>query len=146
VDPDFGRGSGLKIQESGTIEVDRFTLETSRNKFYAGGDAITGASNVSNAMGYGKKAARNIDQRLMGVARFDRIMPKFEYSKTPPAQQSDSRRHELAEMPASERVLNFNEAMVGLTGPQALDEAGRCLRCDIRENQHGHSVEELVEV
>jgi NADH-quinone oxidoreductase subunit F len=146
VDPDFGRGSGLKIQESGTIEVDRFTLETSRNKFYAGGDAITGASNVSNAMGYGKKAARNIDQRLMGTARFDRIMPKFEYSKSPPAQQSDSRRHELAEMPAHERVLNFNEAMVGLSGPQALDEAGRCLRCDIRENQHGHSVEELVEV
>ena len=28
---------------------------------------ITGASNVSNAMGYGKKAARKIDQRLMGA-------------------------------------------------------------------------------
>ena len=43
------------------------TLETSRSKFYAGGDVISGASNVSNAMGYGKKAARKIDQRLMGV-------------------------------------------------------------------------------
>jgi NADH-quinone oxidoreductase subunit F len=146
VDPDFGRGSGLKIQEDGTIEVDRFTLETSRSKFYAGGDAITGASNVSNAMGLGKKAARNIDQRLMGAARFDRIMPKFEYSKTSPSQPSDSHRHELAEMPARERVLNFNEAMLGLTAQQALDEAGRCLRCDIRENQHGHRVADLVEV
>jgi NADH-quinone oxidoreductase subunit F len=146
VDPDFGRGSGLKIKESGAIEVDRFTLETSRNKFYAGGDAITGASNVSNAMGFGKKAARNIDQRLMGAARFDRIMPKFEYSKTPPAQPSDCPRHELAELPARERVLNFNEAMLGLTAQQALDEAGRCLRCDIRENQHGHRVPDLIEV
>ena len=146
VDPDFGRGSGLKIQEDGTIEVDRFTLETSRNKFYAGGDAITGASNVSNAMGLGKKAARNIDQRLMGAARFDRIMPRFEYSQTPPAQPSDCHRHELSELPALERARNFNEAMLGLTAQQALDEAGRCLRCDIRENQHGHRVSDLVEV
>jgi len=146
VDPDFGRGSGLKIQEDGTIEVDRFTLETSRNKFYAGGDAITGASNVSNAMGLGKKAARNIDQRLMGAARFDRIMPRFEYSQTPPAQPSDCHRHELSELPALERARNFNEAMLGLTAQQAMDEAGRCLRCDIRENQHGHRVSDLVEV
>ena len=145
VDPDFGRGSGLKINEDGTIEVDRFTLETSRNKFYAGGDAITGASNVSNAMGLGKKAARNIDQRLMGAARFDRVMPKFAYSQIPPPQQSDLPRHELTELPARERVMNFNEAMLGLSAAQALDEARRCLRCDIRENQHGHRPAELVE-
>ncbi len=146
VDPDFGRGSGLKIKEDGTIEVDRYTLETSRNKFYAGGDAVTGASNVSNAMGLGKKAARKIDRRLMGAARFDRIMPKFDYSKAPPAQPTECPRHELTELPAGERVLNFNEAMLGLTAQQALDEAGRCLRCDIRENQHGHRAADLVEV
>jgi len=145
VDPDFGRGSGLKIRESGTIEVDRFTLETSRNKFYAGGDVITGASNVSNAMGTGKKAARTIDRRLMGVARFDRIMPKFEYGQTPPEQPSECARHELAELPARERVLNFDEAMIGLTPRQAEDEAGRCLRCDIKENQHGHRMLELAQ-
>jgi NADH-quinone oxidoreductase subunit F len=145
VDPDFGRGSGLKIKESGVIEVDRFTLETSRNKFYAGGDAITGASNVSNAMGTGKKAARNIDRRLMGVARFDRIMPTFEYGQAPPEEPSPCARHELAEKPARERVLNFNEAMIGLAADQAFEEAGRCLRCDIKENQHGHRAPELVE-
>ena len=61
VDTDFCQASGLTIKESGMLEVDRYTLETSREKFYAGGDLITGASNVSNAMGYGKKAARNID-------------------------------------------------------------------------------------
>jgi len=100
VDPDFARGSGLKIAPSGVIEVDRFTLETSRNKFYAGGDAITGASDVSNALGLGKKAARNIDQRLMGASRFDRIMPKFEYGQTPPEQSSASKRREISARPA----------------------------------------------
>ena len=57
-DLDFARASGLEMKEAGTIEVDRFSLETSRPRFYAGGDVITGASNVSNAMGYGKQAAR----------------------------------------------------------------------------------------
>ena len=65
-DLDFCRASGLELKEEGTIVVDRFTLETSRPGFYAGGDVITGASNVSNAMGGGKQAARKIDERLMG--------------------------------------------------------------------------------
>ncbi len=80
VDRDFARASGLRIKENGTVEVDRYTLETSRSKFYAGGDLISGASNVSNAMGYGKKAARNIDRRLMGPGRWDGIAPQFSYS------------------------------------------------------------------
>ena len=133
VDLDFARASGLKIKETGVIEVDRFTLETSRSKFYAGGDAITGASNVSNAMGYGKKAARNIDQRLMGTYRWDRITPRFEYSQKPPEQPSESSRHECEAIPAAERVENFEEAVAGLSAAEALEEACRCMRCDIKD-------------
>ena len=65
VDLDFARASGLSLKENGTIEVNRFTLESSRPRFYAGGDVIAGASNVSNAMAYGKQAARSIDRQLM---------------------------------------------------------------------------------
>ena len=61
---------GLDAERERHVRVDRYSLETSRPKFYAGGDVVTGASNVSNAMGYGKKAARKIDERLMGVKRF----------------------------------------------------------------------------
>ena len=96
VDLDFVRASGLRIKESGTLEVDRYTLETSRSKFYAGGDLISGASNVSNAMGYGKKAARKIDQRLMGAYRWDQIDAGFEYGKTPPASPAPAPRHRSA--------------------------------------------------
>ena len=135
VDMDFVRGSGLKMRENGTIEVDRFTLETSRSKFYAGGDVITGASNVSNAMGCGKKAARTMDLRLMGVARWDRISPHIEYSQAPP-EPSGSHRHHVTEKPAAERVQDFEEAVVGLSSEQANEEASRCLRCDIRDVHH----------
>ena len=74
VDLDFAKASGLQVKEAtGTIEVNRFTLETSRPHFFAGGDLVTGASNVSNAMGYGKLAAQAIDQQLMDAKRWDML-------------------------------------------------------------------------
>ncbi len=134
VDMDFVRASGLRITERNTLEVDRYSLETSRSKFYAGGDLISGASNVSNAMGFGKKAARNINQRLMGPGRWEQVWPQFEYSNDPPEQVSDSRRHHASELPAHDRAESFVEAMVGLCAEDALEEAGRCLRCDIKDH------------
>jgi NADH-quinone oxidoreductase subunit F len=136
VDQDFLRASGLRIKENGTLEVDRYTMETSRSKFYAGGDLISGASNVSNAMGYGKKAARKMDQRLMGTYRWDKIDPGFIYSNAPPGEPSSCNRHELEELPARERVESFVEAMISLTPDETLDEASRCLRCDIKDHHH----------
>ena len=134
VDQDFLRASGLRIKENGTLEVDRYTLETSRSKFYAGGDLISGASNVSNAMGYGKKAARKMDQRLMGTYRWDKIDPGFAYSNVPPEEPSPSQRHTLEELPARERVESFAESMISLTDEETLDEASRCLRCDVKDH------------
>ncbi|HET9316233.1 MAG TPA: FAD-dependent oxidoreductase, partial [Vicinamibacteria bacterium] len=135
VDPDFARASGLKVLKAGTLEVNRHTLETSRDRFYAGGDLVTGASNVSNAMGFGKKAARNIDKRLMGVKRFHSLWPDFELSMEPPEQPSDSRRHVPAERPAAERVRSSVEVSVGLSPAVAVEEAARCLRCDVRTSE-----------
>jgi len=136
VDQDFCRASGLTLKENGTIQVDRFTLETSRRNFYAGGDLITGASNVSNAMGYGKKAARNMDERLMGSSRFQQIFPKFDYDQTAPAHPSPSRRHHVSELPPEERVKTFQEATIGLSAIEAMEECSRCLRCDVRNGDH----------
>ena len=132
VDPDFCKASGLKVKEAGTIEVDRYTLETSRERFYAGGDLVTGASNVSNAMRYGRQAARKIDKRLMGVKRVESLWPPFEYSMEPPETLAECRRHVPAEVPARERVASNVEVSLGLTPVAALEETTRCLRCDIR--------------
>jgi len=131
VDLDFARASGLSLKESGTIEVNRFTLETSRPKFYAGGDLVTGASNVSGAMGQGKQAARNIDRQLMEAERWSSLFPEFEYEQTPPEEPSPSRRHSVEELPASARVRSHDEVVTGLTHDETLDECCRCLRCDV---------------
>jgi len=132
VDLDFARASGLSLKENGTIDVNRFTLETSRPKFYAGGDLVTGASNVSGAMGYGKQAARNIDRQLMESERWARLFPELEFDQTPPEEPSPSRRHTGQELAAAVRARSQDEVVTGLSHEAAQDEACRCLRCDVK--------------
>jgi NADH-quinone oxidoreductase subunit F len=131
-DQDFCRASGLELKEEGTMVVDRFTYETSRPNFYAGGDVITGASNVSNAMGCGKQAARNIDERLTGDQRWEQLFPEVEYSRQAPGEPSLSRRHTGPYLPAKARAHTEDEVVSGLTPQEALEECQRCLRCDLR--------------
>jgi len=112
--------------------VDRYSMETSRERFYAGGDLVTGASNVSRAMRYGRQAARKIDRKLMGVKRVDSLWPAFEYAMEPPETQSECPRRIPAEIAAAERVKSSVEVSLGLTPAAALEETARCLRCDVR--------------
>ena len=131
VDQDFCRASGLTLTEAGTIVVNRFTLATSRAKFYAGGDLVTGASNVSNAMAYGKRAARSIDRQLTGSDRFPTLFQFFEYEQTVPEAVA-ARRRRAGELPVSQRIRGSAEVVTGLSETDALEEACRCLRCDVR--------------
>ena len=54
---------GLEINKKGGIIVNEDGL-TSREKVYAGGDAVTGAATVILALGAGKTAAKAIDEQL----------------------------------------------------------------------------------
>jgi len=132
VDLDFARASGLVLKESGTVEVNRFTLETSRPRFYAGGDFVTGASNVSNAMAYGKQAARSIDLQLTETDRWQSLYPHFEYEQIPPDEPSPNHRHTGQVLSVATRVRSLDEVVGGLNQEQALDESCRCLRCDVK--------------
>lgn len=55
---------GLDVNRHGCLIVNEETLQTTREKIYAGGDIVTGAATVILAMGAGKQAARSIDQYL----------------------------------------------------------------------------------
>src|ERR1035441_1748556 len=105
VDLDFARASGLVLKENGTIEVNRFTLETSRPRFYAGGERVTG--------------------------RWNTLYPAMEYEQTPPEEPSPNRRHTGHALTASARVRSQDEVVKGLSHEEALDETCRCLRCDV---------------
>jgi NADH-quinone oxidoreductase subunit F len=131
-DLDFARASGLEIKESGTIVVNRLSLATSRERFYAGGDVITGASNVSNAMAYGKDAARHIDEQLTGESRWSRIFPAYQYEQAVPDAASPTHRHHALALPAASRVRSDVEVIAGLSHEEVHDETCRCLRCDVK--------------
>ncbi|MGA3127306.1 MAG: FAD-dependent oxidoreductase [Candidatus Korobacteraceae bacterium] len=130
-DPDFCEGSGLELKPQGTINVNRFTLETSRPGFYAGGDLIAGPSNVSNAMGFGKQAACSIGERLMGEDRWTQIFPGFQFEQKVPEEPNESHRHEPHSIGAKLRMRSNDEVVTGFSPEDALAEANRCLRCDV---------------
>ena len=130
VDLDFAKASGLQIKESGTVEVNHFTLETSRPRFFAGGDLVTGASNVSNAMAYGKQAARAMDEQLMDAKRWDLLFRTMQYEQSPPKEPSESRRQHPRSLAALPRAKSFEEVVLGLTAEETHEECCRCLRCD----------------
>jgi glutamate synthase (NADPH/NADH) small chain len=55
---------GLEVDKRKCIIADEETGLTTKEKVYAGGDAVTGAATVILAMGAGKKAAKAIDEFL----------------------------------------------------------------------------------
>ncbi|GLC28926.1 NADPH-dependent glutamate synthase [Clostridium omnivorum] len=55
---------GLSVDKRKCIIAQEETGETTKEKVYAGGDAVTGAATVILAMGAGKKAAKAIDEFL----------------------------------------------------------------------------------
>lgn len=94
---------------------------------FAGGDAVTGPSTVINAIAQGKVAAANIDNYL----GFNHI---FEINiDIPEASIEDKKkcgRSELTTRYPDERNKDFDGFENGLLLEEAIQEAGRCLRCD----------------
>jgi NADH-quinone oxidoreductase subunit F len=131
VDIELAQSAGLKLSRTGTIEVNRYSLASSRPKFFAGGDVVTGASNVSGAMSYGKLAAKSIDRQLMEADRWKAAMPDYQFDMTPPDSPSESRRNRGRELDASVRAKSEDEVVAMLSHDETLDECQRCLRCDL---------------
>jgi glutamate synthase (NADPH/NADH) small chain len=60
---------GLELTKWGGIVADEETGATTLPGVYAGGDAVTGAATVIQAMGAGKKAAKAIHEFIAGKSR-----------------------------------------------------------------------------
>jgi len=59
---------GLRLNRWGNIVVHEETMQTTRPGVFAGGDIVTGAATVIEAMGAGRKAAAAMDRYLRGEA------------------------------------------------------------------------------
>lgn len=94
---------------------------------FAGGDSVTGPSSAVNAIAQGKVAAANIDNYLGYNHEIEcdvEIPDAVLEDKTPCG------RSELTSRYPDERNRDFNGFENGLLLEEAIQEAGRCLRCD----------------
>ena len=117
----------------GTVKVDRITFGTTADRVFAGGDCVTGASTVIEAIAGGQRAAVNIDKLLGGSG----LLPPDEgFSFTKPDEEALARPLPPVKektIPLEKRKRGFAEVVLGLDRQQALAEAGRCLRCDLEK-------------
>lgn len=119
---------GLVVQD-GVVQVNA-QMMTGRAGVFAGGDMVPADRNATVAIGHGKKAARNIDAWLQGLAPVPK--PKSElasFDKLNTWYYSDAPKTVRPMLDIIRRQSTFEEVQGGLDESNALFEARRCLSC-----------------
>jgi len=131
--------SGFEITPGQTFVVHPVTLATNKPGIFAGGDTVTGPATVIEAMAAGEKAAISIDKYIRGKSMTeDRLYPPDERVTIPRAAEEleEKQRIRMPTLPVKERFGSFSEVDLGYSEEKAVEEARRCLRCDL-EHQEG---------
>jgi NADH-quinone oxidoreductase subunit F len=123
---------GLETRKNGSIRAHQPGYQTNLPKVYAGGDAVTGPATVSEAMGIARHAAEAIDFDLMKEKRFHRLFRDFAYKDEAPTEPDGTKKIDPKKIAVRERISSFQEVVTGYTGEEAIQEAARCLRCDVK--------------
>lgn len=126
-----------------TLMVNPDTLETAMKGVFADGDIVSGPATVVEAAASGKTAAESIDRYLSGEPLQREYEVAFPTENVPPLIFSSEELEELAtqkraepkKLSISERRGNFKETESTLSLEEAVKEARRCLRCDIKESE-----------
>lgn len=129
---DFLHGTGVDILEPGIIGVTPKTYLTSVEGIFAAGDCITGPSTVVEAVKGGKEAAANIDRYLGDDGN---IIPNilFERKLSGEIMEKEQPRVHMHSLLLENRLSNFDEVELGFSEEEAVREASRCLRCDVKK-------------
>jgi putative selenate reductase YgfK subunit len=126
----------LGLTENRLVIVNPETGETSIPGIFAGGDVVTGPATVVEAVASGKKAAAAIHCYLRGKPFSDQELIPIRRRRVPvmrisAQEKALSSRPKMPQMELEERHGNFQEVEYGLAEEDAVQEAKRCLRCDI---------------
>jgi len=133
----FGSRAGVGISTTGLVSVRKGVhTGTSHPKVFAGGDVVTGPGSVIWAIAAGHRAADEIDRSIRlkkGAAPY--IPPpeeRIEISMDPGQEVMERGQEPMDLLGLEDRLRGFDEVELGYTPEQALREAARCLRCDLR--------------
>ena len=133
--PQIPGGIGLVIDKRGTLYVDQNTLATDVEGVFAGGDVVSGPASVIEAIAAGRQAAISIDKYLGGSGVIDEVLAQPEEPQAPPEMEEEEERGrpEMQSLPPSERTKDFSVVECGFSEAEAIEEAKRCLKCDLEE-------------
>lgn len=128
----FLKGTGVHIIEPGMIGVTPKTYLTSVEGIFAAGDCISGPSTVVEAVKGGKEAASNIDRYLGGDGN---VIPDIQVERKLSGEilEKEQPRYHMHSLPVAQRLCGFAEVELGFTEDEAVKEACRCLRCDVKK-------------
>ncbi len=133
--PELGfltEGHGIALTRWGTPEVEEVTLQTSVEKVFAGGDAVTGPATYIEAMAAGRKAAESIHRFFAGQ---DMCEGREGEGSRPTDVEADVEgatpraRVKLPALSLEKRSGSFEEVVSSLSEDAAREEADRCLAC-----------------
>lgn len=127
--------NSLQVSELGTIKVDNSAKETNIPGIFACGDIIKGPTSIVESIASGKEVAIAIDKYLGGNGNIIiKLVPSEKLNPWLGREEGFAykRRVEMPTLPVEKRRGNFAEVELGLDEKLAIEEANRCLRCDLR--------------
>jgi heterodisulfide reductase subunit A-like polyferredoxin len=119
------------INKWNTLEVDPITFATSVDGIFAGGDVVTGAATVVEAIKAGRQVAISIDRYLRGEDLKAGRDIQLEPVALPRGDFPKAVREKMPRLAPAKRKRTFEEVQLGFSEVQALAEAKRCLECGI---------------
>ncbi|MEC9369500.1 MAG: FAD-dependent oxidoreductase, partial [Pseudomonadota bacterium] len=139
--PWIERDIGIEFNEWDMPVVDRATMQCSLPGVFFGGDAAWGPENIIWAVSHGHQAAISIDLHCRGEELTDRPAPgsnlvsqkmgihEWSYDNG----YSDALRVAVPHADKKRALKNLKiEVELGFDPKRALEEAGRCLNCDVQ--------------
>ncbi len=127
-DPDLAPLQALK-RNGALLAVDE-RRSTSLEGVFAGGDLASSARFVTQAIAMGRQAAAEIDSWLRHEMRDPGAEPAgVPYEAINPFYHEHAARQDGGRIATQQRLAGFDEVQSGLSGEQALAEAGRCFSC-----------------
>ncbi len=133
--PDIPDSFELDRTASGTVKVNPETFATAIEGVFAGGDNASGPASIIEAISAGRRAAASIDRYLGGSGGIDEVLTGTMEANPWLGRDEgfcDRRRVPVPGLPAAQRASNFSQVDPGFDEPSAVEEATRCLRCDLR--------------
>ena len=127
---------GLETTKGQTFVVDPVTLATTQPGVFAGGDVVTGPATVIEAMAAGERAAISIQRYLRGESMTEgRLRQPEKRGEIPQAVETleEKGRVRMPTLVLKDRLGGFGEVNLGYSEQMAIEEAKRCLRCDLEQ-------------